>query len=108
MSYEMLMEKLNFVIYGENKWRLHKATVNFDGTPSITLNVHELSAKDAKRLVMNVINVLQGKVNLTIIHGYNHGTAIKDMLADENFNGRLTERYCPKRNPGLTNLQIAA
>ena len=108
MNKKMLQEKLNFVIFGENEWRLYQATIRSDGTPSITLDVHWLTKNEAKRLIMNVINVLHNTVNLEVIHGYNHGTAIKEMLADENFDGRLTERYCPEYNPGITKMRIAA
>ena len=108
MSNETLRQKLNFVIYGDNKWRLYDFTVDGNGIPKVRLNVHGMTVREAKVFILNVVNVIHGTMALEVIHGFNHGTAIRDMLAGENFSGRLTERYCPGKNPGMTNMRIAA
>lgn len=108
MSNETLRQKLNFVIYGDNEWRLYDFTVDGNGIPNIRLNVHGMTVREAKVFILNVVNVIRGRMVLEVIHGFNHGTAIRDMLAGENFSGRLTERSCPGRNPGMTNMRIAA
>ena len=108
MSNEMLRQKLSFVIYGDNEWRMYDFTVDGNGIPNIRLDVHGLKVREAKVFILNVVNVIRGRMVLEVIHGFNHGTAIRDMLAGENFSGRLTERYCPGKNPGMTNMRIAA
>ena len=45
-------------------------------------------------------------LQLNVIHGYKHGTAIKSMLEGETFSGRLAEKTSPKNNPGLTKLVL--
>lgn len=109
MNTEKLQDTLQFVIYGNDAQRLLHALVNGDGISLILLDVHGMSVHDARQLIMNIVNIMQNTpMLLGIIHGYNRGTAIKDMLAAETFNGRLINRSCPKRNPGRTNLRIAA
>ena len=109
MNNVKLLNTLQFVIYGNDVQRIRQIRVNEAGSLDIVLDVHGMTVHAARQLIMNIVNIMQNTpMDLGIIHGYNHGTAIKDMLAAENFNGRLSERSCPKRNPGLTNLRIAA
>lgn len=55
------------------------------GDTCITADVHGMKCHEVKRFINNIINIVRIAFRLVIIHGYNHGTAIKDMLA-QNFN----------------------
>ena len=107
MSNEALQQKLEFVVYGGNEWRLDSCAVDGEGIPKVRVDVHGLTVGEAKVFVLNVVNVVRETVALEVIHGFHRGTAIRDMLASENFGGRLEERYCSARNPGLTHMRIA-
>lgn len=71
-------------------------------------DVHGMKCYQAKRFINNIINVLRITFRLVIIHGYNHGTAIKDMLADNFINTHILEQRADLHNQGITRMLIAA
>ena len=107
MDFSALLTRLDFVVYGENSWRL-QAKAGIHGNPEITYDAHGQTVLEARRTIRNIVNISRIPIDLYVIHGFNHGTAIKDMLAMEDFSGRLETRYCPQDNPGETILSIAA
>ena len=51
-----------------------------DSKLQVTVDVHGMKCCEAKKFINNIINAVRTAFKLVIIHGYNHGTAIKDML----------------------------
>ena len=104
---EELLKKLNFVVFGENQWRL---TTAFDGNGvlSVFYDAHGQSVAEAQKTIRNIVNLVRIPFKLTIIHGFNHGTAIKRMLDNETFNGKVSIKYRPHNNSGVTVLRIIA
>ena len=49
-------------------------------TMEVIADVHGMKRFEAKRFLKNIIAVIRGAFLLLIIHGYNHGTAIRDMI----------------------------
>ncbi len=74
----------------------------------ITADVHGMKCYEAKRFINNIINIVRTAFQLVIIHGYNHGTAIKDMLAVNFKNIHVSRRFEDPRNQGITYMFIAA
>ena len=107
MDFATLLSRLEFVVFGEDRWRL-QAKEKAQGNPQVFYDAHGQTVLEARRTVRNIVNISRVPIDLYIIHGYHHGTAIKDMLAVEDFAGRLETRYCPQDNPGETILGIAA
>ncbi len=107
MNYYELKKRLEFVVYGENQWRI-SIRIPEIGSPLITYDVHGETVVEAKRTIVNIINIMRTPVHLNIIHGFNHGTAIKDMLKNESLSDKIFFRFCPSNNPGETILFIAA
>ena len=106
MSREMIANRLRFLVYGDNAWRL---TVQMDsaGIPTIVFDAHGMRAKDAKKALEDIVRILYSvPISLKVIHGYRRGTAIKDMLSEETFNDRLISKQSPVRNPGVTIMQL--
>lgn len=108
MDMEVLRKRLGFIIYGNNIWRLLSFGQTETGEPSITIDAHGQTVREARRMILNIINITRHPMQLDVIHGFNHGTAIRDMLAKESFGGRLEERFSPVYNPGETIMRIAA
>ena len=79
-----------------------------DGKPEITVNVHNMHVKEAQRLLKNLIAIDRKCEELHVIHGYNHGTAIKDMIAADLTSPRIISKSVRKDNPGLTDIVLAA
>lgn len=68
----------------------------------VIVDVHGMKCRQAKRFINNIINVIRETFKLVVIHGYNHGTAIKDMLADNFSNPHIVEQYPDIQNKGVT------
>ena len=68
------------------------------------LNVHGWSVKKTEVVIDKLVKLMIGSFELCIIHGYIHGTHIKDMLTRYT-NTRLVDtnpKYCLAYNPGVT------
>lgn len=74
----------------------------------ITADVHGMKCYEARRFINNIINIMRMAFQLIIIHGYNHGTAIKKMLAQNFSNDHIYEQFPDPRNQGITHMLIAA
>ena len=77
-----------------------------NGITDVSVDVHGLNVKDSKRLVNNIINLAPCKLQLHIIHGYRHGTAIKTMINTRLFNEKIEGIYPDERNMGLTHIYV--
>ena len=108
MTAEAWKERISFVLYGEDSWRILSISEDENGRMELTIDVHGLSVQEARRKIRNVINISTEAFRLNVVHGYNHGTSIKDMLADKQISKRLEAQYCPQRNPGETVMRFVA
>lgn len=74
----------------------------------IVADVHGMKCSQARRFINNIINTVRVAFQLIVIHGYNHGTAIKDMLAQNFSNTHITEKHADPYNQGVTHMLITA
>lgn len=72
----------------------------------ITVDVHGMKCHEASRLINNIILIIHKTFKLTIIHGYKHGSAIKEMLAHNFDNCYIRKRYQDAQNQGVTHFLI--
>ena len=72
----------------------------------IQVDVHGMKCCQAKRFINNIINIARCAFQLIIIHGYNHGTAIKDMLFENFSNTHIAKQYADPFNQGVTHMII--
>lgn len=73
----------------------------------VTVDVHGMKCCEAKKFINNIINAARTAFKLVIIHGYNHGTAIKDMLAENFSNSHIVNQYQDPYNKGVTHMVLA-
>ena len=85
-----------------------KDKVREDGSHLVTVDMHGLKAKEAKRFLKNLIAVNREGYEMCIIHGFNHGTAIKEIVNTENLGERVLKRIPVRHNPGATRLMLCA
>jgi DNA-nicking Smr family endonuclease len=78
------------------------------GELQLTVDVHGLHCNETKKYLNNMINASRKSFLLVVIHGYNHGTAIKEMLAYDFSNSHVVRKYSDSCNYGVTYMQIAA
>ncbi len=79
-----------------------------DGSVQVIVDVHGMKCYQARRFINNIINIAHCELQLVVIHGYNHGTAIKDMLAFDFNNSHVSEQHLDANNQGVTHMLIAA
>ncbi len=72
----------------------------------ITVDLHQLTAKKAQKLLNNIIVLNRNDCKLRLIHGYHRGTVIKDMIWNNFRNSRIEEKKPVKGNPGQTILRL--
>jgi hypothetical protein len=75
--------------------------------PVIELNLHGMTVDEAERRVDSAVKRAgSGVYTIRVIHGYNHGTAIRSMLHETYGRGydRKVLRVRPGANPGITEL----
>lgn len=83
-------------------------TVSDMGCTEVVVDVHGMKCCEARRFINNIIVVANMDCHLVIIHGYNHGTAIKEMLSQSFNNRHIYERFPDPYNQGVTHMSIAA
>ena len=97
-----LNDRFSQVLTGEDIKRINIKEKN--GNIKIMVDVHGMTVKAAKRLINNIINMAMTVVEIVIIHGYNHGTAIKDMLLNRFENSHIDHIFSDEFNMGVTHI----
>ena len=79
-------------------------------TQKLIFDAHGFTARKAKSTINNLIALNKDGFTMEVIHGYNHGTVIKEIVKDteNNINKRVEKRKVFKHNPGVTRLEIVA
>ena len=103
----MIRTRLRMVLTQSEMNRI-KISENHSGKIRITADVHGMKCYEARRFINYIINIVRMAFQLVIIHGYNHGTAIKEMLAQNFSNDHIYEQFPDPRNQGVTHMLIAA
>ena len=78
-----------------------------NGQREISVDLHELTVNQARKLVKNIIAIDREGCTLRVIHGYNRGTAIRSMVNNDLASPKIAERHICKNNPGQTILTIS-
>lgn len=73
----------------------------------VMVDVHGMNCRQAKRFLKNVIALFNGKLIMEVIHGYNNGHAIKDMIRHDQISDRIIRTEPVDWNPGMTRLVLA-
>ena len=105
MEYDIIMERMTFIMRGDELRRV-KVRYNEYGEVMIVVDLHGMSCMEAKMVINNIIRMYGFSFTLDLIHGSNHGTAIKKLINQEIKNARIIRKYCNSWNPGETFLYI--
>ncbi len=101
-----LSEKFAAIYPGDEVTRIQISQKN-NGELSVVVDVHGMKCRQAERFINNLINIARCQFVMTVIHGYNHGTAILEMVRNELNNRHIVNRYTDNYNRGVTYLAIA-
>lgn len=106
MGCEQMMDRMSFILAGENLKRVI-VKKNAEGKPQITVDLHGMDCRTAKRVIKSIIAMYRFSFDLVLIHGFNHGTALKTLINTDIVNDRIMSKKSPSYNPGLTVMAIA-
>ena len=72
------------------------------------VDVHGMSCHQTMQFLKNIIAMFNHGFTMNVIHGYNRGHAIKDMLREDKFrSSKKIKAESVGWNPGMTKLTIA-
>lgn len=94
-------EKFNIIFTTDDMKR-----VTIRDAKHVEVDVHQMTKREAKRFIKNIIVLNKDEFLLTVIHGYNGGHAIKSMLAKKQIHPRITTITPARNNQGITNLNV--
>lgn len=81
-------------------------TKEFQNNQVMTIDLHEYSVIDAKQKLTVFVKTAPKHIReIVVIHGYNHGTFLRDMVRKEFKNNRV-ERKLISLNQGITTLVL--
>lgn len=72
------------------------------------VDVHGMTCLEAQKFLKNVIALMKGDFCMYVIHGYNRGCAIKEMLQNTKLSTRNYQIWHISWNPGMTKLEYVA
>ncbi len=108
MSKERMFRNLDMIYGAEITERVEWIT-NDNGEIVVRADLHRMTRREAKQFIKNMIALLhKNPFTLILIHGYNHGTALKEMLYGEHISDRILSISSPVWNPGESFLSVAA
>lgn len=106
MTVEQIKRNIGIILTSENYNRV--SVVQEFCEIVLTIDLHGLTKAQAHKMIKNVILVTRGEYTINLIHGYNRGTVLKNMIMEELLSNRVISKNCPVWNPGQTYLKIAA
>lgn len=101
-----ISEKIQLIFRSEEVERI-RISERESGVISLVVDVHGMKCCQAKRFINNLINLARCECLLTVIHGYNHGDAILNMIRSDLENRHITDKYPDQYNKGITYLSVA-
>ena len=106
MKQEEIMERMTFVLHGEYLRRV-KIFKNEEDETVIKVDLHGMCRESAQKSLRNIIAIIRFPFILDVIHGYNGGTVIKEMIYGDLKSPKIREHRSPLWNPGETLMRIA-
>lgn len=94
----IMLDKLSFLLTKEDCKRI-KIKSN-----TISIDLHGLSVGKAGWLIRLVGVLANGEYDIVLIHGFVHGTKIKEFIWNNKLFNAAYEQESPPENPGQTNI----
>lgn len=76
------------------------------GDEEMTIDLHQMKSAECMWLIRTIVASTMIGFRLNLIHGYNHGTTLKEMLRSQKISSRVIDLYSDPWNPGLTHVSI--
>jgi hypothetical protein len=100
------MSEMLKIFLSEEQMKRFRFVVTKNGAKAVVVDLHGLKAKEARTFIKNAVAANREGLLMYIVHGFNHGTAIKDIVNSEKISERIIERHLQEHNPGCTILSV--
>lgn len=107
MTEAEIRDRLSYILCGNSAWRFKRIEVSKTGGVLIVFDPHGMDVDSAKKVVNGTVNIIRVPFDLGVIHGYNHGTAIRDMLYNDFDNEKVKSISLDPWNEGYSLMKIA-
>ncbi len=107
MNRNKSMERLSIIFSKSDMERIHTA-VAINGEEIIVADVHGMTGTSAKHFIKNIIALIKDEFLFTVVHGFNNGTVIRDMLRNDFQDNRVSSIRADDYNEGRTILSVNA
>ena len=98
---ELFMAKKLSVIFTKGQMKRIKFTKE-----KIFIDLHGMSKNAAYWFIKCIIGMCQTTTHLVLIHGYKHGTVIKEMIYTYHLSDYITSIFTDKHNMGQTHIIV--
>lgn len=105
MRCEQMRYRVSFILYGENLRRVFIYRDD-EGKMIVRVDLHHMTQRQVEKVIHDIILMNQESFILDLIHGYNHGTALKNMILNLVSNKRIEKKWVNPWNMGETFLEI--
>lgn len=107
MSCEQMELKLGKLLCGGYFWK-SKVYLNNKQVMVVRIDMHGMNRDEAYRTITGILNANKGKFIIDVIHGYNHGTVLKNMIQNDLRHRRITKKENCFYNQGETMIEVCA
>lgn len=83
------------------------ARITFTSRNKLTVDVHGFSVNHMKYFLKNIAALIREPFEMTIIHGFNHGTSLLEAIRNDKMFYRSYEIIKDRTNPGVTHVHFA-
>lgn len=81
--------------------------VSLNAENGFYVDLHGMNCQQASRFLKNLIVLVKTACEMTVIHGYSHGQALKDVVQKVGRCEKVSRIESVAWNPGVTKLKIA-
>lgn len=106
MNIEQIYNRMTFVLSKEELDRV-RVFQDVDGIVVLQIDLHLMNRFSVRKLIDKTITMIRCPFRLDLIHGFNRGQVLKNLIEYEYENDRVVDIYTPSYNPGETVLEVA-
>ncbi len=100
-----VMLRFKLVFDKDSLDRVH-ACLQDNGALQIVADLHHLTKSRAKHFLKNIIALVRCSFSLLVIHGYTHGTVLREMVRNEDISNRIFAVAPVPYDKGQTILEV--
>lgn len=104
MNEKMIVTRMTRIFTADETRRV---SVDCSGqSVNLQADVHGMSRMECMIFLRNLINLFRGPFSVNVVHGYNNGTVLRDLLRTEKISPKVTSVCWDTHNDGITRINV--